>query len=773
LHTLPEFSGDDELEVKTHGNSVGFGKLRLDRHSGEGPYVPGEWARLVQTETTLRILKKLAKAILSGEKVLLVGPTSSAKTSYIRYLAYLMRANFLRISLDAQTDTSELIGKYIPQENSAGFSWQDGVLIEAMKNGWWVLLDEINLAEPDILERFNSLLDDDGCLEVGENKGEKWLPAEEYDAKFYSGNAPENIHRIHQDFRIFAAMNPERYSGRNRLSLAMHNRLTEIWVPGLDPLDGYDMKEMIEIVEEYLDSVSDKNRLAVKMVKFHNRILRLKEEADGFDGGGLEGYQFTLRELKAWARYINIFSRRIGIKEAFDRGASYIYLDRLVSDSDRVKLLAIAKQFDIEVEVRIGKNSIKVEADKTSILGLGIANNTNVDYRAGNQEGRSLTYTPRVLQSLYKIWQSIILQDPVLLIGHTGVGKTSLVRHLAYLTNNRFYRLNLSGQTEKADLIGGYKPNEEGRFIWKDGALIEAMKNGWWLLLDEINLASPQIVERINSLLDEDASLVIREHKNEKWVSQAEYGYRIRKTIEEKKVSREQAIKILTNKGVFCIHPNFRLFATMNPAEYAGRKIFSPAFFNRFRIKWVDDFGGNDLAQIINEKFGKLLPADIQDKVLRFHKQMKGNAEKNNQQGSEEKISYTIRNLMRWLSRVNNYPGNGLGLNAKLAIEAREVYGDALRPDLEAHRDLIDEMNGLINNYFSRSEDSNYEISQDSHGRSVFFGDFPIEYYKGKNGHSVESNNLCEVLTTKKVIKKIAKAIYNREHLLPNIWFII
>src|SRR5205085_6851076 len=85
---------------------------------------------------------------------------------------------------------------------------------------------------------------------------------------------------------------------------------------------------------------------------------------------------------------------------------------------------------------------------------------------------------------------------------------------------------------------------------WQDGLVVQAMKAGWWVLLDEVNLAEPQILERLNSVLESDPSLILTEHENE---------------------------------PVTPIHPEFRLFATMNPAEYAGRSVLSPAYRDRWR----------------------------------------------------------------------------------------------------------------------------------------------------------------------------------------------
>ena len=45
-----------------------------------------------------------------------------------------------------------------PQSNKLLF--QEGVLVEAVRNGYWVILDELNLAPSEVLEALNRLLDD-------------------------------------------------------------------------------------------------------------------------------------------------------------------------------------------------------------------------------------------------------------------------------------------------------------------------------------------------------------------------------------------------------------------------------------------------------------------------------------------------------------------------------------------------------------------------------------------------------------------------------------
>ena len=44
-------------------------------------------------------------------------------------------------------------------ETEIQFSWCDGVLLRAIKEGHWFLIDEMNLAQQSILEGLNAILD--------------------------------------------------------------------------------------------------------------------------------------------------------------------------------------------------------------------------------------------------------------------------------------------------------------------------------------------------------------------------------------------------------------------------------------------------------------------------------------------------------------------------------------------------------------------------------------------------------------------------------------
>lgn len=68
--------------------------------------------------------------------------------------------------------------------------------------------------------------------------------------------------------------------------------------------------------------------------------------------------------------------------------------------------------------------------------------------------------TPHALRLMESIAVSISRNEPTLLVGETGCGKTTLVQRLAASSNQELIVQNLSLQTDSTDLLGGYRPVE-------------------------------------------------------------------------------------------------------------------------------------------------------------------------------------------------------------------------------------------------------------------------------------------------------------------------
>ena len=103
--------------------------------------------------------------------------------------------------------------KALSEDLNCVFEWHDGILVEAMQEGALLLIDEISLANDSVLERLNSVFEQDRVLMVTEKSSQEALKIV-----------------AHESFNMVATMNPSGDFGKKELSPALRNRMTEIWV---------------------------------------------------------------------------------------------------------------------------------------------------------------------------------------------------------------------------------------------------------------------------------------------------------------------------------------------------------------------------------------------------------------------------------------------------------------------------------------------------------------------------------------------------------------
>lgn len=184
---------------------------------------------------------------------------------------------------------------------------------------------------------------------------------------------------------------------------------------------------------------------------------------------------------------------------------------------------------------------------------------------------------------------------PVLLIGETGVGKTSAVRFVAAKTGNNLRRVNVNGSMTAEDFVGQVLA-KDGSTYWKDGVLTEAMRKGYWIVIDEINAASPEILFVLHSLMDDDRYIVLTDHPQREIVK---------------------------------AHPNFRIFATMNPPErYAGTQAMNRALLSRFPITLTVKIPPPSIEYGVLSGADKYLPGDTVAKLKAFVSELRKGYEK-------------------------------------------------------------------------------------------------------------------------------------------------
>ncbi|XP_028795373.1 midasin [Neltuma alba] len=579
----------------------------------------------VEIKSSLHVLERIACSVKYNEAVLLVGETGTGKTTLVQNLALRLGQKLTVLNLSQQSDVADLIGGYKPmnaqfvyfplhkefkdlfsrtfsvkenmnfltqlekyltekkwkmllkgfrrgvdifhksvelekagsskkrkkpldEENikawerfsiklesawcndpSSGmmFSFVEGSFITALRNGEWILLDEVNLAPPEILQRIIGVLEgENGALCLAERGDIDYI-------------------QCHPNFRMFACMNPATDAGKRDLPFSLRSRFTEYYVD--DVLDDDDLSLFIY---QFIGDGHNDRELVNKIVCFYKTS---KEEAEErlLDGANQKA-QYSLRSLYRALEYTRKAERKFGFHKSLYDGFCMFFLTLLDGRSAEIMERKI-----LSLLLNSSEPPPHVPFDR-------YLTSTKSDASLG-----SYVLTKSVREHLGNLARAVLIKRyPVLLQGPTSSGKTSLVRYLAALTGHEFVRINNHEHTDLQEYLGSYITDASGKLVFTEGVLVKAVRNGYWIVLDELNLAPSDVLEALNRLLDDNRELFVPE---------------LQVTIKA--------------------HPNFMLFATQNPPIlYAGRKMLSRAFRNRFIEIHVGEIPDDELSVILEQR---------------------------------------------------------------------------------------------------------------------------------------------------------------------------
>lgn len=245
--------------------------------------------------------------------ILLEGSPGVGKTSLIMALGAASGHRVVRINLSEQTDMMDLLGSDLPVEGGRGgeFAWRDGVFLQAIKAGDWVLLDELNLASQSVLEGLNAVLD---------HRAEVYLPELNMTVKC----APS--------FRLFACQNPtSQGGGRKGLPKSFLNRFTQVFV---DTLSDDDLLFIAHSMYPQLEPA-----LLRRMISFNAR-LHSDIMTKGLYGRKGSPWEFNLRDVFRWC---DLLQASKGTAEA-GNFVDLVYLARMRSSEDRKRIQAVYQE---------------------------------------------------------------------------------------------------------------------------------------------------------------------------------------------------------------------------------------------------------------------------------------------------------------------------------------------------------------------------------------------------------------------------------------------
>jgi cobaltochelatase CobS len=195
-----------------------------------------------------------------------------------------------------------------------------------------------------------------------------------------------------------------------------------------------------------------------------------------------EGYQFRAGQRKVWN--VNGASNLDELEE-IKRGLLSIF-DEL-SDASIAKGggAVNAKSISGKIGIEQLDEELKKRLSAVSVI----------QYQLPNQ-----TVGPAVAQSEIPVFQKIVddvvLGQNVFLVGGAGTGKTTLAQNVAAALGREYMTINCSQWTAPTEIIGGQTLDG-----YQEGKLIEAWKQGFILILDELPKIDPNTAGLFNDAL--------------------------------------------------------------------------------------------------------------------------------------------------------------------------------------------------------------------------------------------------------------------------------
>jgi len=625
---------------------------------------------VITTVDTLRHQDVLCSWLSEHRPFLLCGPPGSGKTmTLMATLKSLPDFEMIFVNFSSSTTPSLLLktfNHYCEYKKTPG-----GIVMRPRNVSKWLVVfcDEINLPETD---KYGTQAIITFLRQLTEQKG-FWRPSDRSWIKL-------------EKIQFVGACNPPTDAGRHPLSnrFLRHAPLILVDFPGPESLRqiygtfNRAMLKRVPALKGYAESLTN------AMVDFYN------ESQIHFTADMQPHYIYSPRELTRWKYAIFEALEPVGTPEELVRLYIHeglrLFQDRLVYPEEKEwtdsKLNEIALKNFVGLDPKalerpilftnyLTKNYVSVDREK-----LRAYINARLKIFYEEELNVPIVVFDSVLDHILRIDR--VLRQPIghmLLVGASGVGKTTLSRFVAWMNNISVFQIKAGRDYSVLDF------DEDLRTVMKRAGI---KQERICFVFDESNVLSAAFLERMNALLasGEVPGLFDGDEYNS-LINQCREVYQ--KEKEGKLIDSEEDLYKLF---ITHVQRNLHVVFTMNPSnpDFSNRTASSPALFNRCVIDWFGDWSEEGLFQVAKEftKTMELSEAGFSEKVRKDW----------NKGDDVEDIKHNI--LVGSIVRMHNSVRE---INTKLAKSAKRYnfitprdFLDFIRHFVELHAEKKEEL---------------------------------------------------------------------------------
>ena len=538
--------------------------------------------------TALDNAMRVLRACQIQKPILLEGSPGVGKTSLVTALANVAGQRLTRINFSEQTDIVDLFGSDLPVEggHAGQFIWRDAEFLRALQSGEWVLLDEMNLAPQAILEGLNAVFDHRGTVYIPElgrsfvqhpkfrvfaaqnplqqGSGRKGLPKSflnRFTKVYIEPMTPEDMFLVCE--HVFPRLPRETLQSMVLFNSRLSRLVTEDHAFGrqgspweFNLRDILRWSTLLQHTRELGDDTHPSHHInTVYTCRFRNEQDRahVQETFEStFGNGSLLRHQPLLCSLSP--RFIqcgtSTSTRGDNIQPEFSLGSANEHIALLEAAITCIshQWLLILTGPRCSGKSNFVRRLAQLAGQPLEELSLHSASDTSDLIGSFEQ----VDHTQRIWSAVTNLTN--IIQERFLT---SSLVDQAIVADVQYLQHCQRSPSALSADsvreicarirvwTNKEDVFIHHilddlqeslenSRTDKSQFHWVDGPLVEAMKTGRWLLLNDVNRCSAAVLDRLNSLCEPGGKL------------------------------------ILTEKGLDQVpvesHPNFRLFMVYDPS---------------------------------------------------------------------------------------------------------------------------------------------------------------------------------------------------------------